>query len=101
MTRSKREKASERLRQPQPLLRTRLPSGRGAMEQPNVTGDGDAALSPMFWLALVLTGVATGLLGAALMALLFHVESAAFGYHTGTSSPGSRPRRRCGGSRRC
>jgi hypothetical protein len=53
------------------------------MEQPNVTGDGDTALSPMFWLALVLTGVATGFLGAGLMALLFHVQSAAFGYHRG------------------
>ena len=84
----KREKASERLRQPQPFLRTRLPSGRGAMEQPNVTGDGEAALSPMFWLALVLTGVATGLLGAALMALLFHVQSAAFGYHRGDFESG-------------
>lgn len=31
---------SERLRSPQPLVRKRLPSGRGAMEQPNVTSDG-------------------------------------------------------------
>lgn len=88
MTRSRREKTSQRLRQPQPLLRTRLPSGRGAMEQPNVTGDGEAALSPRFWVALILTGVATGLLGAGLMALLFHVEHAAFGYHTGDLESG-------------
>jgi chloride channel protein, CIC family len=88
VTRFKREKASERLRQPQPLLRTRLPSGRGAMEQPNVTGDGEAALSPTFWLALILTGVATGLLGAGLMALLFHIENAAFGYHAGDFESG-------------
>jgi len=88
VTPSRREKTSQRLRQPQPLLRTRLPSGRGAMEQPNVTGDGEAALSPRFWVALVLTGVATGLLGAGLMALLFHVEHAAFGYHTGDLESG-------------
>ncbi|MDT0263525.1 chloride channel protein [Jatrophihabitans lederbergiae] len=88
MTPSRREKTSQRLRQPQPLLRNRLPSGRGAMEQPNVTGDGEAALSPRFWVALVLTGVATGLLGAGLMALLFHVEHAAFGYHTGDLESG-------------
>jgi CIC family chloride channel protein len=48
------------------------------MEQPNVTGDGEAALSVRFWLALVLVGVAAVLLGAAL-----HVEYAAFGYHSG------------------
>lgn len=42
----------------------------------------------MFWLALVLTGVATGLLGAALMALLFHVEHAAFGYRRGDFQSG-------------
>ena len=47
---AQRTQASERLRSPQPLVRTRLPSGRGAMEQPNVTGDGDAALTPRFWL---------------------------------------------------
>ncbi|MDQ2836468.1 MAG: chloride channel protein [Actinomycetota bacterium] len=80
---------SQRLRQPQPLLKTRLPSGRGAMEQPNVTGDGEAALTPKFWLALVLTGIATGLLAVALMALLFHVEQAAFGYRSGDFESGA------------
>ncbi len=54
------------------------------MEQPNVTGDGEAALSPTFWLAVVATGVAAGLLGDALMALLFTVQHLAFGYHTGS-----------------
>ncbi|UQX86901.1 chloride channel protein [Jatrophihabitans telluris] len=73
------DRPSERLRQPQPLLKTRVRSGRGAMEQPNVTSDGDAALTVRFWIALVLTGVVTGLVGAGLMALLFHVEHAAFG----------------------
>jgi len=85
---SRRQGPSERLRQPQPLLRKRIASGRGAMEQPNVTGDGEAALTPKFWLALVLTGVATGLIGAALMSLLFHVERAAFGYQHGDFQSG-------------
>lgn len=58
------------------------------MEQPNVTGDGETALSPTFWLALMLTGVATGLLGAGLMALLFHVEHAAFGFRSGNFESG-------------
>ena len=30
------------------------------MEQPNVTHDGEARLTPQFWLAVVLTGVVTG-----------------------------------------
>jgi len=41
---------SERLREPQPLVRRRIASGRGATEQPNAKGDGDAALTPRFWL---------------------------------------------------
>lgn len=53
-----------------------------------MTGDGDAVLSPVFWLALVLTGIATGLVGAGLMALLFHVEHAAFGYQSGDFQSG-------------
>jgi CIC family chloride channel protein len=32
------------------------PSGRGAIEQPNVTGDGEAELTPKFWLMVGLTG---------------------------------------------
>jgi chloride channel protein, CIC family len=68
---------------PPPLLKRRLPSGRGATEQPNVTGDGDAPLTPRFWLAVVLTGIATGLFGALLMLILFSVQHAAFGYHEG------------------
>jgi chloride channel protein, CIC family len=76
------------VRHPQPVLKTRLPSGRGATEQPNATDDGEAALTVPFWLALVLTGVATGLLGAALMAVLFAVEHAAFGYSTGDLESG-------------
>lgn len=70
---------SQRQRVPAPLLRKRLPSGRGAMTQPNVTGDGDARLTPRFWLLVVLTGVATGLFGVLLMLLLFSVQHLAFG----------------------
>jgi H+/Cl- antiporter ClcA len=68
----------------------RLPSGRGAIEQPNAGNDGDAALTPMFWLAVIATGVATGLFGDALMALLFHIERLAFGYHSGSLLDGVR-----------
>jgi len=53
------------------------------MEQPNVTGDGEAALSLRFWLAVVVVGVAAGLFGALMMWLLFTVQHAAFGYRTG------------------
>jgi chloride channel protein, CIC family len=74
---------SERLRVPSPFLKRRLPSGRGATEQPNATGDEGAPLSPRFWLALGLTGVATGLFGALLMFFLFSVQHLAFNYHSG------------------
>jgi chloride channel protein, CIC family len=77
------ERASERLRVPQPLIKRRIASGRGAMEQPNVTGDGDAELTPIFWLMVILTGVATGLFGDLLMWILFGIQHLAFDYHTG------------------
>jgi CIC family chloride channel protein len=67
-----------RERVPPPLIKRRLPSGRGAMLQPNVTGDGEAHLSMRFWVLVALTGVAAGLLGAALMWLLFSVQHVAF-----------------------
>jgi CIC family chloride channel protein len=51
------------------------------MEQPNVTHDGDAALTIRFWGAVVVTGVATGLLGVAMMVILATVEHLAFNYH--------------------
>ncbi len=54
------------------------------MEQPNVTHDGEARLTPRFWLAVVLTGVATGLFGDLLMWILTLVEHAAFHYHSGS-----------------
>ena len=53
------------------------------MEQPNATGDGDAALTPRFWLMVVLTGIATGLFGDLLMWVLFGVQHLAFDYHSG------------------
>lgn len=74
---------NERQRVPAPVIRRRLPSGRGATEQPNVTGDGDAALTPWFWLMVVGTGVATGLFGDLLMMVLFGVQHLAFNYHSG------------------
>jgi H+/Cl- antiporter ClcA len=54
------------------------------MEQPNVTHDGDAALTPTFWVAIVLTGIATGLFGDLLMWILSSVERLAFSYHSGS-----------------
>ena len=75
---------SERLRVPQPVIKSRLPSGRGATEQPNVTGDGEAALSLVFWLLVVLTGIGAGLLGDAMMVILFNVQHLAYGYSIGS-----------------
>ena len=75
---------SERQRVPQPVIKKRIASGRGAMEQPNVTHEGDAALTPVFWAAVVITGFATGLLGAFLMWILQLAETAAFNYHSGS-----------------
>jgi CIC family chloride channel protein len=72
-----------RRRVPVPVLKRRLPSGRGATEQPNATSDGDAALDTRFWVALVLTGVATGLLGDLMMLVLFSVEHLVFNYRSG------------------
>jgi chloride channel protein, CIC family len=80
----KRSRESERLRVPTPILKRRVPSGRGAMEQPNVTDDGDAALSPQFWIAVVLTGIATGLFGDLLLWLLAQTERLAFHDHSGS-----------------
>jgi CIC family chloride channel protein len=76
-------RSSERLRVPPPVIRSRLPSGRGATEQPNVTGDGEATLSPVFWLLVVLTGIGAGLLGDAMMVILFNVQHLAYGYAIG------------------
>lgn len=75
---------SQRVRIPQPVIRSRLPSGRGATEQPNATGDGDATLTPFFWGLVVATGVGAGLLGDAMMVLLFNVQHLAYGYNIGS-----------------
>jgi chloride channel protein, CIC family len=80
---SDRPQPAGRVRVPPPLIPVRLPSGRGATEQPNVTGDGDAALTPAFWVLVALTGVAAGLFGDLMMLILHLIEHAAFGYHTG------------------
>jgi chloride channel protein, CIC family len=73
-----------RARVPAPLIPTRLPSGRGATEQPNATGDGGASLTPKFWVMVVLTGVAAGLFGDLMMLLLFTVQHVAFHYSGGS-----------------
>ena len=75
---------SERQRIPQPFIKKRAPSGRGAMEQPNITSYGPAALTPRFWMLVVLTGIAAGLFGDLMMVILFNVQHIAFGYHSGT-----------------
>jgi CIC family chloride channel protein len=80
----RQQKYPGRVRVPAPLISHRLPSGRGATEQPNATGDGDAALTPKFWLMVVATGVAAGLFGDLMMLILFSVQHVAFGYHTGS-----------------
>ena len=73
---------SERQREPAPMMARRLPSGRGAMEQPNNTSD-TARLTVRFWLMLLATAVATGLLGALMMAVLHATQHLAFGYSSG------------------
>ena len=66
------------------MIKRRIPSGRGAMEQPNVTHDGDARLTPQFWLAVAVVGVATGLFGDLLMWVLKVFEHTGFHYHSGS-----------------
>lgn len=73
-----------RARVPSPLIPWRMPSGRGATEQPNATGDGDAPLTLRFWTMVVLTGVAAGLFGSLMMLLLFNIQYLAFSYHSGS-----------------
>ncbi|HXW32691.1 MAG TPA: chloride channel protein [Acidimicrobiales bacterium] len=68
-----------RVRQPAPLIPWRVPSGRGATEQPNAAGD-PVPLTARFWSAVVLSGIATGLLGAFMMFVLFSVEHLAYGH---------------------
>ena len=80
----KNHSESERLRVPQPIIKRRIASGRGAMEQPNVTSDGEARLTWQFWIAVAVTGVVTGLFGDLLMWVLKVFETAAFHYKSGS-----------------
>lgn len=73
-----------RVRTPAPLFRRRLPSARGATEQPNATGDGSAPLTGTFWLMIAGSGVAAGLFGVAMMLVLHGVERLAFGVTGGS-----------------
>jgi H+/Cl- antiporter ClcA len=74
-----------------PLISRRLPSGRGATGQPNVTGDRNAAQTPLFWVMVVLTGVTAGLLGDAIMRILHAIQHVAFGYRTERPGRGRLP----------
>ncbi|OYV65010.1 MAG: chloride channel protein, partial [Actinobacteria bacterium 21-64-8] len=66
------------------MIKRRIASGRGAMEQPNVTHDGEAKLTPAFWLAVMVVGVVTGLLGDLLMWVLKLFETWAYHFHQGS-----------------
>jgi len=66
------------------VLGHRLPSGRGATEQPNAAGDAETPLTATFWLLVVATGVAAGLLGVLMMWLLNGVIRLAYGAHRGS-----------------
>ncbi len=72
-----------RARVPTPLIKRRLPSGRGATEQPNNTSEGDASLDARFWIAVLVTGIAAGLFGDLMMFVLFGFEHLAFGSGAG------------------
>ncbi|MCW2708002.1 MAG: Chloride channel core [Frankiales bacterium] len=78
-----RQRPSERLRTPRPLLTSRVASGRGAMEQPNNTDD-VARLDLRFWVALLATAGAAGGLGALMMFVLQQVQHLAYGYRSGS-----------------
>ena len=84
-------RGSERMRRPQPLLKQRLPSGRGAMEQPNITSGGAGVLTPRFWVLVVLAGIAAGLLGVGCSACGTVVLSALLGAGTTATVIGALP----------
>ncbi len=83
MVKSDKDRISDRIREPKPYFKTRLPHGRGATEQPNATGDGDAELNPKFWLMLVLTGIGSGIFGILMMMILYSVQHTTYHYHVG------------------
>lgn len=72
-----------RMRRPAPRIAYRLPSNRGATEQPNAADD-VVPMTARFWGVLVLVGVATGLLADLMMYVLFNVEQLTYG-HAGSS----------------
>lgn len=88
MTVSASGRLSERVRVPSPMIRRRIASGRGATEQPNATGDGQAALTPLFWAMIALTGIGAGLFGILMMLILFTIEHLAYSYHLGSFQSG-------------
>ena len=67
-----------------------MPSGRGAMEQPNITSGGAGVLTPPFWVMVIACGIPAGLLGALMMLILFNVQYTAFGYREGSLEHGVR-----------
>lgn len=79
---------SDRVRVPSPMIQRRIASGRGATEQPNASSDGPAALTPLFWAMVALTGVGAGLFGVLMMLILFTIEHLAYGYHSGSFESG-------------
>ncbi|HZS19491.1 MAG TPA: chloride channel protein, partial [Pseudonocardiaceae bacterium] len=82
------QRPTDRVRVPVPVIRWRIASGRGATEQPNAIGDGPAALTPLLWVMVVLTGVGAGLFGVVMMLILFTVEHLAYSYHSGSFEAG-------------
>lgn len=54
------------------------------MEQPNVTHDPDAPQTTRFWIAVVATGLVTGLFGDALMWVLYWAERLGYHYVSGS-----------------
>lgn len=64
------------------MIKRRIASGRGATEQPNAASD-HLALNAPFTLALVLTGVATGLFGDLLIWVLRESAGVAYGSSSG------------------
>lgn len=97
MTDTQRPERRHRGRWPRPVLPERLPSGRGATEQPNAGGDGDLRLTTLMWALVAVAGAAAGGFGAAMLGVLRLVELVAFG-----SSGGALDRRiyAAGGDRR-
>jgi CIC family chloride channel protein len=78
-----RLRAGPRQRLPHPVIDHRIPTGRGATEQPNAGDDWPTTLSLRFWLLLVATGIATGLFAALMMFVLHSVQHLAFNYRHG------------------